>query len=144
MSFGDESEQYLVAAVLLPGSAHGLLGAIGILRRLVANLRKAFPKTRLRLRLDGGFAMPEIFDFLEEQGIEYLVAMARNARLGPRGARLLARARRRQSGPGRAPPASARPAMRHASGRPDLGASSTRPRWSACLAGHRATTCASW
>lgn len=93
VTFGDESEQYLVAAVLRPGNVHASQGAIGILRRLVRKLRTAFPKARLRVRLDGGFATPEIFDFLEEEGIEYLVAMAKNARLGPRGARLLSRAR---------------------------------------------------
>jgi hypothetical protein len=93
VTFGDESEQYLVAAVLRPGNVHASLGAIGILRRLVRKLRTAFPKARLRVRLDGGFATPEIFDFLEEEGIEYLVAMAKNQRLGPQGARLLSRAR---------------------------------------------------
>jgi hypothetical protein len=93
VSFGDESEQYLVAAVLRPGNAHASKGAIGILRRLIAKLRKAFPKARLRVRLDGGFATPEIFDFLEDEGVEYLVAMAKNARLGPQGVRQLARAR---------------------------------------------------
>ncbi len=56
-----------------------LEGAIGILRRLIRKLRTAFPKARLRVRLDGGFATPEIFDFLEEEGIEYLVAMAKNS-----------------------------------------------------------------
>ena len=93
VSFGDESEQYLVAAVLRPGNAHGSKGAIGILRRLIEKLRRAFPKARLRVRLDGGFATPEIFDFLEDEGLEYLVAMAKNKRLGPQGARLMARAR---------------------------------------------------
>ena len=93
VTFGDESEQYLVAAVLRPGNAHSSKGAIGILRRLIAKLRRAFPKARLRVRLDGGFATPAIFDFLEDEGVEYLVAMAKNARLGPQGARLLARAR---------------------------------------------------
>ncbi|MCZ7537665.1 MAG: IS1380 family transposase [Acidimicrobiia bacterium] len=93
VTFGDESEQYLVAAVLRPGNAHSSLGAIGILRRLIRKLRTAFPKARLRVRLDGGFATPEIFDFLEDERIEYLVAMAKNKRLGPQGARLLGRAR---------------------------------------------------
>ena len=93
VSFGEESEQYLVAAVLRPGNVHGSVGAIGILRRLIEKLRRAFPKTRLRVRLDGGFATPEIFDFLEDEKVEYLVAMAKNKRLEPQGARLMARAR---------------------------------------------------
>ncbi len=101
VTFGDEAEQYLVAAVLRPGNVHASKGAIGILRRLAGKLRKAFPKARLRVRLDGGFATPEILDFLEDEGFEYLVAMAKNSRLTPRGARLLARARREAKRTGR-------------------------------------------
>ncbi len=100
LTFNDEREQYAVAVVLRPGNAHASQGTIGILRRLLAKLRKAFPTTRLRVRLDGGFATPEIFDFLEDARVEYLVAMAKNKRLGPQGKGLLAKARRRakQSG----------------------------------------------
>ena len=94
VTFGKEREQYLVAAVLRPGNAHGSRGAIAILRRLFGKLRKAFGKARLRVRLDGGFATPEIFDYLEDERVEYLVAMAKNKRLGPQGAGLMARARR--------------------------------------------------
>jgi hypothetical protein len=79
VSFNDEAEQYLVAAVLRPGTAHPKVGAIGILRRLIPALRQAFPLAVVRVRLDGGFACPEIFDFLEDQRAEYLVAMARNS-----------------------------------------------------------------
>jgi hypothetical protein len=37
-------------------------GAIPLLWRLFAKLRRAFPKAKLRVRLDGGYAAPEIFD----------------------------------------------------------------------------------
>ena len=43
-------------------------------------LRQAFPKAELLVRLDGGFACPEILDFLETQGVHYAVAMAGNDR----------------------------------------------------------------
>jgi hypothetical protein len=99
--FEDEGEQHVVAVVLRPGNAHASLGAIGILRRLFEKLRRAFPKVRLRVRLDGGFATPEVFDFLEDERVEYLAAMAKNRRLGPQGRRLLARARRRARQTGR-------------------------------------------
>jgi len=46
---------------------------------VLARLRKAFPKARLQVRLDGGFAYPEMLDFLEDQGVRYVVAMAGNA-----------------------------------------------------------------
>ena len=50
---------------------------------MVGKLRTAFPKARLRVRLDGGFAAPELFDFLGDERIEYLMAMAKNQSLGP-------------------------------------------------------------
>jgi hypothetical protein len=82
IQFDDEREQHLVAVVLRPGNAPCSRGAIGILRRIILKLRKAFPKARLRVRLDGGFATPAVFDYLELERIEYLVAMASNAVLG--------------------------------------------------------------
>jgi len=69
------------------------LGAIGILRRLLATLRVAFPYATLRVRLDGGFATPALFAFLDAEGVEYLVAMASNVKLEKRIRRLLGRAR---------------------------------------------------
>jgi hypothetical protein len=52
------------------------------------------------VRLDGGFAAPEIFAFLEHEGIEYVVAMAKNKILERRAARMMGTARRmsRESG----------------------------------------------
>jgi hypothetical protein len=63
LTFNEEAEQYLVAAVLRRGNATGSLGALGILRRLIARVSDAFPKARIRVRLDGGFASPEVLDF---------------------------------------------------------------------------------
>ena len=51
-----------------------------MLCRLLPLLRQAFPQARFLVRLDGGFATPEIFDFLDaEPRLDYVVAMARNA-----------------------------------------------------------------
>jgi hypothetical protein len=79
VTFNDEPEQYLCAAILRPGNAPASLGALGVLRRLVPLLRTAFPKARLRVRLDGGFACPDVFDWLEDERLEYVVAMGNNA-----------------------------------------------------------------
>jgi hypothetical protein len=80
LTFDDEAEQYLCAALLRPGNAPATRGALGVLRRLLARLRVAFPKVRFLVRLDGGFATPEILDFLDaEPRLEYVVAMAENA-----------------------------------------------------------------
>jgi hypothetical protein len=100
LTFNEEPEQYLFAYVLRPGNASAAVGALGILSRLLPRLRTAFPRARLRVRLDGGFAAPEIFAFLEREGLEYVIAMAKNQVLERRAARLMGTARRlsRESG----------------------------------------------
>lgn len=94
VTFNHEPEQYLLAYVLRPGNAPATRGAIGILRRLLERLRAAFPRARVLVRLDGGFAAGVIFDFLETEGCDYVVAMAKNQRLARRAARLMGTARR--------------------------------------------------
>jgi hypothetical protein len=94
LSFNHEPEQYLFSYVLRPGNAPATRGALGILRRLLERLRQAFPRARILLRLDGGFAAGEIFDFLERERCNYVVAMAKNKRLTARAARLMGTARR--------------------------------------------------
>ena len=80
VTFDDEAEQYLCAAVLRPGNAPATRDARGVLCRLLALLRHAFPQARFLVRLDGGFATPEILDFLDaESRLDYVVAMGANA-----------------------------------------------------------------
>jgi hypothetical protein len=79
LTFDDETRQYLVAAILRPGNAAGTAGAISVLHRLLPKLWRAFPSAQLRVRLDAGFATPEMFAHLEAAGVEYVVAMGTNA-----------------------------------------------------------------
>ncbi len=95
VTFNDEAEQFAVAAVLRPGNAPATRGARGILRRLLGKLRDAFPTAAFRVRLDGGFAHPKLFAFLERQQVGYVVAMASNQRLEKRARRLMGKARMR-------------------------------------------------
>jgi len=81
LQFNDEREKYLFTVVLRPGNAHCSRGAIGILTRVIARLRSAFPKTQIRVRLDGGFSTPAILDYLEQERVEYLVGFAGNSLL---------------------------------------------------------------
>jgi len=95
LTFDEEAEQYLCAAMLRPGNAPATRGARGLLRRLIDLLRLAFPNARFLVRLDGGFATPEIFDLLDaEPRLEYVVAMAENAVLARHAASAMADARR--------------------------------------------------
>jgi hypothetical protein len=79
LTFNDEDEQYLFCFVLRCGTAPCELGTIGILERTVERLRAAFPKVKLRVRLDAGFAYPEMFEYLEKERIEYVIAMGKNS-----------------------------------------------------------------
>ena len=93
-TFNTERQQYLVAALLRPGTGAPSRTAIALLRRLLPKLRAAFPRARLRVRLDAGFAGEGMLTFLEAEGLEYLVALPGNARLRTRVRRLQGRARR--------------------------------------------------
>ena len=100
VTFNDEPAQYAVAAVLRPGNAPPQRGTCAVLRRLLAQLRRAFPRAALRVRLDGGFATPTMFAFLEREQVEYVVAMANNSRLDKRIRRLMGKARLRSRATG--------------------------------------------
>ena len=94
VSFDNEADQYLCAAVLRPGNVGAAVGAVGVLRRLIELVRASFPKASIRVRLDGGFASPAVFEFLDaEPKVEYVVAMASNAVLNRRAEEALGVAR---------------------------------------------------
>lgn len=94
IAFNDEVEQYLLCAVLRPGNSAAHVGLIAILERVLAKLRTAFPKARLRVRLDGGFGAPAVLDFLDAAGVEYVVGLAATKPLKQRARRALGSARR--------------------------------------------------
>jgi hypothetical protein len=79
VQFHDEPEHYLVAPLLRPGHAKAPLGALAILKRLLPRLRHAFPKARLFVRLDGGFAESGVLDWLEAQRLGYAVNLPKNS-----------------------------------------------------------------
>ena len=62
---------------------------------LIARAGDAFPQAKIRVRLDGGFASPEVLDFLDcEPKVEYLVNLASNAVLKRTAESAMKRARR--------------------------------------------------
>jgi hypothetical protein len=94
LTFNGEPDQYLFCYVLRPGNAPAKQGAIGILDRIIGQVRANFPKARIVVRLDGGFAGPELLNFLDDSDVDYLVGMAENKVLKRRARRLMGRARR--------------------------------------------------
>jgi Transposase DDE domain group 1 len=102
VSFNHEVEQYLCAAVLRPGNVTAAVGAVGILRRLIQLTRYFLPGARIRVRLDGGFAHPDVLAFLDaEPGVEYVVAMAKNAVLKRKAKPAMRQARKRSGHSGK-------------------------------------------
>lgn len=95
LTFNRETDQYLFCYVLRAGNAPAKQGAIGILDRVIEQLRAAFPKARILVRLDGGFAGPELLNFLEDEAkVDYIIGMAENKVLKRRARRLMGTARR--------------------------------------------------
>ena len=94
LTFNGEPDQYLFCYVLRAGNAPARQGARGILERIIEQVRANFPQARIEVRLDGGFAGPQLLSFLEAQDVDYLIGMAQNKVLRRRSRRLMGRARR--------------------------------------------------
>jgi len=94
LTFDDEPEQYLYAAILRPGTATRQ-GVLGLLRRTIERLRGAFPQARLLVRLDGGLVSPAVLDRLDAVGVDYVIGLPGNAVLARRAEKALRKARRR-------------------------------------------------
>jgi hypothetical protein len=78
LSVDAEPTQHLFHARLRPGTARDARGTPALLRRTVESLRKAFRKARILVRLDAGFAVPAVFEILDELRVDYVVAMQGN------------------------------------------------------------------
>ena len=102
MTFGREAEQYLCAAVLRSGKAVASEGAVALLSRLLPLLRCAFPRARFLVRLDAGFATPEVFDSLDAcPRLDYVISIPKNAVLLRHAEPAMTRARARSARSGR-------------------------------------------
>ena len=75
LTFDNEPDQYLFCCVLRGGNARAKTGCLGILKRLLPRLRRAFPKAKIRIRLDAGFSGPELYEFFEVERLEYVVCI---------------------------------------------------------------------
>jgi hypothetical protein len=95
VTFNSEPMQHVVAALLRPGTGAATRGVRGLLRRLFAKLRALFPRARLRVRADAGFAEAKLLRFLDGAGVDYVLGLPGNRRLDKRVRRLLGRARMR-------------------------------------------------
>lgn len=85
----------LLSARLRPGNAHASQNIAEELYRLVAILKRRFPKTQLSYRADAGSATPEIYKTLESLGLLYAMGIASNKVFKKRAERWLEKAKRK-------------------------------------------------
>ena len=76
---GDSGD--LISAVLRPGNKGAAAHVVPVLRRVVAAIRKALPTVEIEIRADSGFATPQLYDFCEQEGLQYVIGLSRNPRL---------------------------------------------------------------
>ena len=90
----DGRDGFPLAAVLRPGNTHASHGALAVLKRLIKKLKGAYPEALILFRADAGFAVPALYDYLEEQNIRYVIGFITNSRVLAQAAPLLAQAQR--------------------------------------------------
>jgi len=94
IQFGKEKKQYLLCSVLRPGNSCAHAGFVAIAGRIIEEVRSLFPKSRILVRLDGGFGAPVVLDFLEQVGVEFVVGLGNTKPLKRRASKAMAQARR--------------------------------------------------
>lgn len=72
---------HLLAARLRPSNLDESAGARRELERIVAQIRSVWPKVRIVIRADSGFCREELLAWCEASGVDYVIGLAKNARL---------------------------------------------------------------
>src|SRR6266704_1669552 len=73
--------EFLLCARLRPSNIDAAAGSVEELKRIVAQIRAAWPQVRLVVRGDSGFCREELMAWCEANRVEYLLGLAKNERL---------------------------------------------------------------
>jgi len=73
--------EFLLCARLRPSNIDAPAGSVEELRRIVAQIRSAWPEVRMVVRGDSGFCREELLSWCEAEGVDYLLGLAKNERL---------------------------------------------------------------
>src|SRR5271157_895373 len=73
--------RHLLAAKLRRSNADGAAGAVEEVARIVAQIRRRWPRTRILLRGDSGFTREPLMAWCEANRVDYVFGLARNDRL---------------------------------------------------------------
>ena len=78
LAFDGESG-FPLGAWLRPGKAHASWGAVEALEGIVSALRAAWPDIEIIVRADAGYGVPELYEYLEKNGLKYVIGYTSNA-----------------------------------------------------------------
>jgi hypothetical protein len=73
--------RHLLVAKLRRADMDAAAGAVEEVARIVAQIRARWPRTRILLRADSGFAREELMAWCEANGVDFLFGLAKNDRL---------------------------------------------------------------
>jgi hypothetical protein len=73
--------RHLLAAKLRPANIDASAGSVEEVARIVTRIRQRWPKVRVLLRADSGFAREALMVWCEKNGVDFLFGLAKNARL---------------------------------------------------------------
>jgi len=73
--------RHLLAAKLRPANIDASAGSVEEIARIVGQIRQRWPKVRILLRADSGFAREVLMAWCEKNGVDFLLGLAKNRRL---------------------------------------------------------------
>jgi hypothetical protein len=73
--------RHLLAAKLRRSNIDASAGSVAEIERIIAQIRSAWPRVRILLRADAGFARETLMAWCEANKVDYLFGLARNDRL---------------------------------------------------------------
>jgi Transposase DDE domain group 1 len=73
--------RHLLAARLRPANIDASAGSVEEIARIVTQIRRRWPKIRILLRADSGFARDALMTWCENNDVDFLFGLAKNARL---------------------------------------------------------------
>ena len=85
--------RHLFAAKLRRSNIDASAGSVEEIARIIRRIRVRWPRVRILLRADGGFARESLMAWCEANGVDYLFGLARNERLAAEIAEQMAHAR---------------------------------------------------
>jgi hypothetical protein len=74
--------EHVLLARLRTAGQDAAAGCVEEIARIVGQIRAAWPQVRIVLRADSGFCRDELMSWCEAQGVDYVLGVARNERLG--------------------------------------------------------------